>query len=363
VNNLHDLLNLYHVPGVGPTRFRALLGAFQSAGAVFKASTGALAQIPGIDQRTAQAVKSYTDDGFAERQLTQLKKTGARLITCLDAEYPSNLKTIHDPPGILFVKGDLQPEDQFALAIVGSRKPSDYGILVTERLASTLASQGFCIISGMAVGVDTLAHKGALKAGGRTLAVLGSGLDVIYPPSNKKLYEQICNHGAVISEYPFGTKPDPGNFPQRNRVISGLSLGVVITEARKDSGSLITGNHALDQNREVYAIPGPITSKLSVGCHELIQSGAKLVQSIENITEELGSKIAPLMHKELEPATPPDLTPDEQAVIQTLKSEAQYIDVLSAQCNRASSETLGILLMLELKGLVKQLPGKQFMRI
>jgi len=369
VNNLRDLLTLAAVPGLGRTRCWQMRKYFDSAGSILAARKAELIQIRGISEKTAGAIVDFRksgglDEQYLAEQERALEKSRARILSIWDPDYPTNLMHIHDPPTFLFLRGTLLPEDQYAIGIVGSRKPSEYGRLVTERLAASLAAKGICVVSGMASGVDTLAHRGALKSGGRTLAVLGSGLDVVYPRSNNKLFDTIAEQGAVLSEFPFGTKPEPNNFPQRNRIISGLCLGVIITQARKDSGSLITANHALDQNREVFAVPGPINSKLSMGCHQLIQSGAKLVQSVDDVLEELAAKLNPLLADQPEDKPlPPDLTTEESALLRQISTTGRHIDAISAACGLTTAATAGVLLYLELKGVVRQLPGNQFMRI
>ncbi|MFQ5752996.1 MAG: DNA-processing protein DprA, partial [bacterium] len=285
------LLRLSAVPGVGSNKLRALISRFGATGDIFKASINELACINGIDRITAERIKDCHAQDFARAQFRKMKKCGVRFITFWDAEYPRLLKQIYDPPAFLFIKGTLEPTDKDAIGIVGTRRPTAYGKIVTERLTSELAQKGLTIVSGLAYGIDTLAHKQALQSGSRTLAILGSGVDVIYPYENKKLSEKIISNGAIISEFPMGTEPDRNNFPRRNRIICGLSLGVVVIEAGTKSGALITAALALDQNREVFAVPGNIDNPKSIGTNELIKQGAKVVTSAEDIFAELSSQL------------------------------------------------------------------------
>ena len=297
-----------------------------------------------------------------------------RTISINDAEYPDILKKIHSPPKVLYINGSFKEEDDFAVAIVGSRRASRYGIEMGEKLGYDLALCGVTIVSGMARGIDSAAHRGALKANGRTIAVMGSGHGHIYPPENRDLYEKITESGVVISEFENDVSPLPQNFPIRNRIISGLSLGLVVVEAAKDSGALITADFALEQGREVFAVPGKISSVTSFGAHELIKDGAKLVQSAEDIMEELklheiepeagvgrdlrGEKIS----KKTERYVYNSLTDDERKVYKILSDEPSYIDDVVKESDVELSRVSKVLLTLELKRLIKELPGKQFIR-
>ena len=297
-----------------------------------------------------------------------------RTINIDDAEYPEILKKIHSPPKALYVNGSFKEEDDFAVAIVGSRRASRYGIEMSEKLGYDLALCGVTVVSGMARGIDSAAHRGALKANGRTIAVMGSGHGHIYPAENKDLYVKIAESGAVISEFENGVSPLPQNFPIRNRVISGLSLGIVVVEAAKNSGALITADFALEQGREVFAVPGKISSVTSVGTHELIKDGAKLVQSAEDIMEELSLReIEPEAGKEREYREEKiskkitryvynSLTGSERKVYKILSDEPLYIDDVVKESGVESRLVSRVLLGLELKRLIKELPGKQFIR-
>ncbi|MBI3994522.1 MAG: DNA-protecting protein DprA, partial [Nitrospirae bacterium] len=313
------------------------------------------------------------DDTAIARELDRVDEMEYDLIGLTDPRYPDLLKMIPDPPPYLYLKGDLRPEDNRAVAIVGARRASGYGRAVTEQLSRELAVRGFTIVSGMARGIDGWAHQAALEVPGRTIAVLGSGLDILYPREHDELREAISRQGAVLSDYPLGTPPDPVNFPKRNRVISGLSLGVVVVEAAENSGSLITARLALDQGREVFAVPGPIGTKTSIGTHALIKQGAKLVENVEDILDELLPQLEGPSDATSADATPardlagkprrPALLPDERIVYECLTAEPRHIDELTAVLRLAPAKTAGVLLQLELKGAVRQLAGNLFIRI
>lgn len=303
-----------------------------------------------------------------------MKDLMIRTISINDVEYPKMLKKIHSPPKALYINGSFKEEDNFAVAIVGSRRASVYGIEMSERLGYDLALRGVTVVSGMARGIDSAAHRGALKANGRTIAVMGSGHNHIYPPENKDLYKKIASSGAVISEFENDTSPIPRNFPIRNRIISGLSLGIVVVEAAKNSGALITADFALEQNREVFAVPGKISSLTSEGTHALIKDGAKLVQSAEDIIEELSlheiepeaDKPSGLREEKISKKTTRyiynSLTGDERKIYKVLSDEPGYIDDVVKESGVALSKASKVLLGLELKRLIKELPGKQFIR-
>jgi DNA processing protein len=290
-----------------------------------------------------------------EARLSRLAALGAEMLTQADPRFPAQLRQIPYPPSYLFIKGTLEPEDALALALVGTRGPSYYGLKTCRALARALVGRGVTVVSGLARGIDTAAHQGALEAGGRTLAVLGCGLDVVYPPENRQLYRKIPEHGALISEFFPGTPPEAKNFPLRNRLISGLSLGVVVVEAGLQSGTQITVRHALDQGREVFAVPGPIDSPTSAGPHHLIQAGAKLIGGVEDILEEFPGVTAgaPLGH--IAPAT--RSRPDDP-LLPFLGSEPMQLEELTQASRLPAAEVMSRLTMLELQGLVKELPGK-----
>jgi DNA processing protein len=362
--NVRDLLQLSFVPRIGPQKIRALLSHFFDPAEVLRASPRELIKVPGIDKKLASNIAHHEGaEEFADEQLKRLNKSGGRIVTFWDKEYPELLKKIYDPPALLFVLGELIPDDKHSIAIVGTRHPTPYGQNVSETISRELARLGLTIVSGLARGIDTIAHTTTLKAGGRTIAVLGSGLDVPYPPENRKLLENISEEGAVLSEFPMGAKPDAPNFPRRNRIISGLSLGAVIIESAEDGGAMITATTALDQDREVFAIPGNITEKRSSGPNKLIREGrAKLVSSVEDILEELRPKLRHILKKEREPEPAVEVTIFERTLLDVLGTEPLHIDAIAEQTAMSTSDALVNLLSLEFKGLVRQLPGKMFIK-
>lgn len=284
-----------------------------------------------------------------------------------DERYPAWLGTIADPPAVLYCDGLIEPQDRQALAIVGSRQATPYGLRITETLARELSGAGFTIVSGLARGIDAAAHRAALEAGGRTIAVLGCGLDMDYPLGHARLREEIAMSGAVVTEYAPGIPPLAGHFPRRNRIISGLSLGVVVVEAAEDSGSLITARLALEQGREVFAVPGSIDAPLSRGPHGLLKQGAKLVETVDDIIEDLVPQMEkaavptqrPMPFKAMEP---PDLSPEERRVWEQMSREPLHLDDLTEQSGLTPAAVSGILLGLELKGVARQLPGQRYYR-
>lgn len=356
------ILSLAAIPGIGSSRLRSLIGRFKSASNIAKAPISELIAA-GIDKKTAFVIKNYDGEKFATEQLKKMKDCGAKLTTYWDKEYPEQLKQIYDPPATLFVRGKLKSEDKYSMAIVGTRQPSEYGKIVTEKLTSELASRGFTIVSGLAYGIDTRAHIFALQSAGRTIAVLGSGVDVIYPDKNKKLSQKIINQGAIVSEFPMGTDPDWKNFPRRNRIICGMSLGTVVIEAGKKSGALITATMSLEQNREVFAVPGNIDSPKSIGTNELIKQGAKLVTSVEDILEELEPHLRHFHEREKKSVNEVNLTEEERIFLDFLSHEPKHVDHIAMETGKPTSEVLAILLSLEFKDVVKQLAGKMFVRI
>lgn len=362
-NELSALLQLLSVPGIGPARVRALVGHFRSPEAVLAATIPALCRVEGIERTLAENIRRANHTATAQQQLELAAKHSCRLVSFWDAEFPTLLKKIYDPPVLLFMKGEFRPADDAAIAVVGTRVPTEYGKLATERLTAALAARRLTIVSGLARGTDTVAHQTALKSGGRTLAVLGSGLDNIYPPENRRLAHEIPQQGALLSEYFFGTKPDAMNFPRRNRIISGLTFGTLVVEAGETSGALITAQAALEQGRDVFAVPGSIFSPKSLGPHRLIQDGAKLVLSVEDILSELPQQLD--IFDERKTVEPPAvaLNEIEQKVLAQLSHEPIHIDHLARQTNLPISQLLAVLLELELKSLVKQLPNKLFLQI
>jgi len=323
-----------------------------------------LLQVEGISARQAAAIQNFKTPESLKRELAQIDQKKINVTTLTDPAYPALLREIPDPPPYLYVSGNLDGSPR-NIAVVGSRNATEYGISITQKLCADLATFGITIISGMAIGIDSAAHQGALAARGRTIAVLGSGLNNIYPAENLNLFKRISESGAVISEFALSTKPEAHNFPIRNRVISGMSLGTVVVEATRKSGSLITARLAAEQNREVFAVPGSIQSFKSAGTHTLIKQGAKLVENAQDVLEELSAFIdAPKVTKYQDPdRTARDLsllTPEELAVYKLLSPYPEHIDTIVRKTTIEPGKILSILLQLELNGWVKQLPGKRF---
>ena len=370
MTELEAILILNSISGLGNIRIRRLLEVFGSAIKILSLTQSELAASGIIPSTVARNIVSFKHDEFLQNELRLMKESGVLALTFQNSDYPENLAQIPDSPVVLYVKGKLINEDNLAVAIVGSRRSSDYGLTVAEKFSSQLAQLEITIVSGMARGIDTCAHRGALQAKGRTIAVLGSGLSVIYPRENEKLFEEIADAGAVVSEFPMTTAPVPFNFPRRNRVISGLSLGVIVVEAAKNSGALITSRFALEQGREVFAVPGHVDSPNSQGAHELIKQGAKLVQTIEDVLEELKIPIETNLEiaKQANVAARRNMSPvvqlpgDEKTIYECIQDEALHIDEIAGQSGCPASQAMGVLLKLELKHLVKQLPGKRFVR-
>ncbi len=355
------LLKLYSIPGIGSGRMRQLIGTLGSAQVVLDAPVQKLISVPGVDRMIALKIKRDIDENFVEQQLKLIQQFNIKILTVWDDEYPESLKRIFDPPAFIYYKGSIKPEDKLALAIVGTRVPTQYGKIVTEQLCKDLVENDITVVSGLARGIDTLAHRSVILNRGRTLAVLGCGLDRIYPPENRKLAEEIERSGALISEYPLGTMPDAGNFPRRNRIISGLSLGVLIIEAGFKSGALITAFQALEQNREVFAIPGPINSGKSMGTNQLIKEGAKLVQNISDILKELAGQLESKTKKVEQRIT--NLNRIEAEVYNLLSKDPVHVDQLVQRTQKSAPEILTVLLTMELMGLIRQLSGKMFIRL
>ena len=349
---------LKSVPLVGNVTFRRLLERFDTPQQALQAPESELARVRGINAAVVASIRSHDYREFAESECAAVERGGVKVVNFLAAEYPKVLLEIPDPPPYLYVKGEpagLEP----AIAIVGSRRASTYGLLTTGKLAGELAAHGITVVSGMARGVDTAAHRGALAGGGRSIGVLGCGIDVVYPPENRRLFEEMAARGALYSEFPMGTLPLAENFPRRNRIISGISRGVLVVEAVENSGSLITAQYALDQGREVFAVPGNINYSSSRGTNRLIKQGAKLVEGVEDILEEL-----PLGERKMgisSAAAPAfGLTPQEAAVYTLLAGSPLHIDAIIVKSALTVGEVSAILLRLELKGAIMQHPGKLF---
>lgn len=356
-------LSLKLIPDLGNRSLLRLLRHFGSPSAILRAGLAELATVSGLKEKARLALVKKAMIRSPDAEWKKLQEEGIHLLCLSDPQYPANLAAIPDPPVALFVKGSLEPRDLVSIAVVGSRAASPMGLIFTERLSGDLAQAGVTVVSGFAAGIDSAAHRGALKAKGRTLAVLGCGLDVDYPRGNAGLRREIAQWGALLTEFPPGTPPAPGHFPMRNRIISGLTLGVVVVEAAHRSGSLITARLALEQGREVFAVPGLAQNYRSVGPHRLLRQGAKLVESAEDVLEEIRAGIRPsrAAHESAR-STPPgqDMSPEEVLMFQSLHQHPQHIDELCRILQWPVSRVMSILLALELKGQAVQLPGKYF---
>ena len=360
------LVALNLIEHVGPVRVRQLLEHFGDAPAILKASRQQLLQVRGVGEDTAEAVANWEKTIELNAELKRIADSGCRIVTQADPDYPELLKQIYDPPVVLYVKGELLPKDKNAVAMVGSRMTTHYGIEVARKLAYQLAYVGVTVVSGGARGIDSAAHQGALSAKGRTVAVLGTGINIVTPPENAELFERIAASGAVVTQFPFNCPPDKQSFPIRNRIVAGMTLGTVVVEASLTSGALITANFATEYGRQVFAVPGRIDSPRSKGCHEMIKQGAKLCESAEDILSEF-EYLFPASNRPpatAEAGTLPaiELSENEQKVYDALDGEELSIDeVIRASGLPSSAVSVG-LLSLEMKRLIRQLPGKVFVR-
>jgi DNA processing protein len=364
-------LALALTPGLGARTAGKLLREFGSPDAIFSASLTAL-EAERLPAAVAQAIHSRRPLSDAAKELAQAQAAGCRLLTWDEPEYPSRLREIYDPPPLLYVKGNAGLLNRHIISMVGARRPTPYGNQMAERLAKDLADRGLVIASGLARGIDASAHKGALRsANGATVGVVGCGIDVVYPKENKKIFQEIEQRGAIISEFPLGTFPAPQNFPIRNRIIAGMALGVVVVEGAQYSGSLITARLAMEFGREVFGVPGNATQPSSFGPNQLIKQGAKLATGWEDVVEELPTPVrAELMpvesasQEERAALVVEGLTPIERPLYELLSlDEARHVDDLVENSGLSSSEVLAALFDLELKGVVRQLPGKQFLKV
>jgi DNA processing protein len=344
------------VPGIGPARLRALLDYYGQIELAWQANPSELRAI-GLDRRSVENLYKVRNSLDLEAELKKLEKLGASVLTWESQDYPRLLKNIADPPPVLYVRGRLKPEDEWALAVVGTRRATNYGKECTSLLVNDLAKNGITVVSGLAYGIDTEAHKAAVHAGGRTIAVLGCGVDIIYPAENRKLAQAIIENGAIISDYPLGTNPESRNFPPRNRIISGLSLGVLVVEGAIQSGARITANYALEQGREVFAVPGTILRRSSAGPNYLIQNGAKLVTQVNDILEELN--LTMIAHQAEARAIMPD-NEVEAVLLAQLSAEPVHVDDLGQATGLSAPEIASTLTMLELKGMVRQVEGMNY---
>ena len=400
-NETISLIHFNLIQGIGLKTVQVLRDVFGSTERALRATADELRKIDGLSPAICDLLIRKPVLYPVERELELINEYGCQVLTLYDDAYPPLLKGIDSPPLVLYIKGELIPEDSLSISLVGSRKAKDYGRKVSYRLSYQLAQSGLTIVSGFAKGVDTSAHRGALEAGGRTIAVMGNGLSVIYPAANRDLVKKIEASGALISEFPIAVKPKPNNFPRRNRIISGLTLGTVVVEASNRSGALITARLAAEQGREVFAVPGEIFSELSAGTHRLINNGAKLINTVDDLFNELprhalnqllsstptslvpdienessaepsvekdSSKLAatqpPAEVQQPVPSIPPsDLTPDEKVVFDAIEVPSSHIDTIVRATQLPISQVSSVLLMLELKGIIQQFPGKQFTKV
>lgn len=363
MNRTECYLVLNRIRAVGPVRVRKLKEVFGSVEEILATPTKHLAAVEGVGQAVAESIAGWRSLKFdPARELDEVARLGAQVVDCEDASYPPSLAEIYDPPLVLYVRGAVEVLSKRGIAVIGSRRVSPYGIETAKKLSYQLAYVGFVVISGLARGIDACAHQGALASKGRTVGVLGSALDQFYPRENEVLAEKMVEQaGAVVSEFPLGTAPDRQTFPMRNRIVSGLSTGVLVVEAAAGSGALITARMALEQGRAVYAVPGRIDSAHSAGCHRLIKDGAKLVEGVEDILGDLEFLFPPQELKSSRP-WPEDLSREERSVMEALGLEEMHLDQIIAKCGLPSPVASSTLLRLEMRRLVKQLPGKYFVK-
>jgi len=350
-------LNL--VKGIGAVRFKALLEAFGTPEAAWNASSEALLQA-GLSQKIVESFQRVRKGVSLDQIWERLQSLGVTVLTWDDDAYPPHLKEIDQPPPVLYVRGNVLPEDEWAVAIVGTRRVTAYGRQVADEVATTLARNGVTVVSGLARGVDSIAHQAALNAEGRTLAVLGNGVDIIYPPENRQLATRIMEHGALISDYPLGTQPDGINFPPRNRIISGLSRAVIIVEAGETSGALITATFAAEQGRDVFAVPGNINAPQSQGTNRLIRDGAQPLLNPQDVLEALNLTMV-TEHRTIRVALPTD--PLEARLFRLLTQEPKHVDEIRAQAEMPIETVSATLAMMELKGMVRQVGGMNYVAV
>jgi DNA processing protein len=356
VDELGYWIGFNKVIGIGPARLRALLDAFSGVEEAWRASFDELLQV-GLDRRSAANLVAARKSLDLEAELERLARAGVTVLTWDSPDYPLNLRNIHDPPPVLYVRGELVPEDDWAVAVVGTRRASVYGKEAARQLAASLVQSGVTVVSGLAAGIDAVAHQAAVDAGGRTIAVLGSGVDIIYPQQNQRLALQIEAQGALVSEYPLGTQPERSNFPPRNRLISGLSLGVIVVEAGARSGALITADFAAEQGRDVFAVPGSIFQRSCEGTNRLIQEGARPVLSVADVLEELNlAQVA--QQAEVRAVAP--ISDGERTLLERLSSEPTHVDELGRAADMPAAVVASTLALLELKGMARQVGGMSY---
>ncbi|OGS45889.1 MAG: DNA protecting protein DprA [Elusimicrobia bacterium RIFOXYD2_FULL_34_15] len=363
-NELESWLILNQVLPVGPVKFKKLLDFFGTAEKVLSLTDKDLMQVEGIDDKTAKAITSWRNIDI-QKDIEEAGKNGVKIITSFMDEYPQTLKTIYDYPPVLYVKGKLDKRDSVAIAIVGTRMITSYGKSVCEYITKELAEAGVTVVSGLARGVDSVAHKVAIEEKGRTVAVLGNGLSNHYPPENRKLEDKIVENGALISEFPMHARPDKMNFPRRNRLISGLSLGVVVIEADEKSGALITAKFAVEQGKDVFAVPGNIFSKFSKGPHKLLKNGAKLVETVDDIISEINllKNFVKNTQKNIRILKENrDLNEESKLVLESIGCEPVHIDLLSDKTKIQIEKLSVILLGLVMNGFISELHAKNYVR-
>jgi DNA processing protein len=370
-DDLRSHVRLACVPGIGSRLRRLLLERFGTPEGVFAASPDEIASVGRISRKLAMTIPTLADSPVADDVIALCRKRSVDILLEGRDAYPSLLSRIDDPPGLLFVRGTLLPQDSLSVAIVGARHATSYGLKVAEQFGAGLARAGYTVVSGLARGIDAAAHRGAIKAGGRTIAVLGSGVLNVYPPEHADLACEVIDSGALISELPPLTDPNAGTFPQRNRIVSGLSLGVVVVQAADRSGALITARLATEQGREVFAVPGPIDCRMSQGCHELIRDGAKLVSSVDDILEEFGplfETVTTADGRAVKSAAELQLGDVEQRVLDAYDALAEgdskpvIIDEIVNSSGLAASQVLATIGVLEMRRLIRRLPGNQIAR-
>lgn len=347
------------IPGIGRARYAALEAYFGSLAAAWTAGPSDLRRA-GLDKRSIASIQARRPSIDPDTSMSDLQARGITPLTWHDDRYPDRLKQIYDKPPVIYVRGEIKEQDDWGIAVVGTRQPTTYGREMAQLMSTELVRNGITVVSGLARGIDSVAHHSALDAGGRTIAVQACGLDMVYPPEHRRLADQIAESGAVISDYPLDTRPRPDYFPRRNRIMSGLTLGTLVIEADEKSGALITASYALEHNREVFALPGTITSPKSKGPNRLIQEGAKLVTSIEDVLEELNLRVVPeqlVMQDLIEVSTP------EADLLQFLSREPVHIDEVTRQCALPVSTVSSTLAMMELKGIVKQVGSMTYVKI
>ncbi|MBN1625836.1 MAG: DNA-processing protein DprA [Deltaproteobacteria bacterium] len=356
-------LALAMIQGLGNIAIKRLLERFREPEMIFKASLAELCEVEGIREEIARSIVKKRYSGDPERELIKAEDQGVRIITYNDPEYPVLLREIHDPPVVLYIKGKDIPGNRTFIAVVGSRNSTSYGQKAAEKIGQGLARRGLGVVSGMARGIDSSSHWGCLEGKGITIAVLGTGIDVVYPTSNRRLYDQIAEKGVIISEFPMGSPPVPNNFPIRNRIISGLCRGTVIVEATKNSGSLITASLALEQGRELFAVPGSINSFKSTGCHYLIKQGACLIENADDILEALGMNYPSVPKTDTFREMMPEGMDDAESELYNIIGDYPvHIDQIARDGRMNPGEVSSLLMKMELKGLIRQLPGKMFVR-